>query len=107
MARIVLITHEYDRFSNRRGLFHRHNRCMFATAVPELRARGHTCIVLQGLGDRPQGDAALLHVDATVTPQDYVDYASSFPICVTEPPTYPSERSARRLSNPAAAGKAR
>jgi hypothetical protein len=82
MARIVLITHEYDRFTNRRGLFHRHNRYMFATAVPELRARGHTCIVLQGLGDRPQGDAALLHVDATVTPQDYVDYASSFPICV-------------------------
>ena len=92
MVRIVVITHEHDRFTDRRGFIHRQDRYLFATTLAELRARGHTCIIAKGLSERPQGDVAVLHVDATVTPQEYVDYAATFPFCVNLAPTDISKR---------------
>lgn len=83
MARIVVLTHESDRFLERRGLLRRTtSQYMFYDMMLALRHRGHAVTVQRGLSSRATGDVALLHVDATVVPQDYVDYAATFPLCL-------------------------
>lgn len=83
MARIVVITHEYDQLLKRRGLLRRPTSSyMLYDILGELQRRKHEVVVARGLSLRPTGHAALLHVDATVTPDDYVDYGRSFPLCL-------------------------
>lgn len=83
LARIVVITHEHDELLSRRGLLRRWTSSyMLYDILGELQRRKHEVIVARGLSSRPTGDAALLHVDATVTPDDYVDYGRSFPLCL-------------------------
>ncbi|RWO80996.1 hypothetical protein [Mesorhizobium sp.] len=83
MARIVVITHEYDELLKRRGMLRRWTSSyMLYDIVGELQRRKHEVVVARGLSSRPTGHAALLHVDATVTPDDYVDYGRSFPLCL-------------------------
>ncbi len=82
MARIVVITHESDRFLERRGmLMRRTSQYMFYDMMLALERRGHHVTVQRGLSGRATGDVGLLHVDATVVPRDYVDYAMTFPVC--------------------------
>jgi hypothetical protein len=50
--------------------------------LAELRRRGHSTRVISGLSDRIDADAAVLHVDATIIPGEYVDLARHFPRCL-------------------------
>ncbi|MDG4877555.1 hypothetical protein P9273_20865 [Mesorhizobium sp. WSM4935] len=83
MARIAVITHEHDRFLVRSGwLLRRDSRFMLFDLLEELKRRGHSVRVLSGTSARPEADIAVLHVDATVTPAEYVEYARLFPFCL-------------------------
>src|SRR5439155_8969535 len=75
MARIAVITHECDRFQVRRGwLLRRDSRFMLFDLLEEQKRRGHLVRILSGTSARPEADIAVLHVDATVTPEAYVEY---------------------------------
>jgi hypothetical protein len=50
--------------------------------LAELRRRGHSARVLSGVSDRADADAAVLHVDCTMTPRAYVDFARRFACCL-------------------------
>ncbi|CAN7684690.1 hypothetical protein [Mesorhizobium sp. LjNodule214] len=83
MARIAVITHVYDRFQHRRGMLQRWDSpYMLFDILAELKRRGHSVRILPGPSARHDADIAVLHVDATVTPADYVDYARGFPFCL-------------------------
>ena len=83
MARIAVITHEFDRFQNRRGLLlRRDSPYMLFDLLEELKRRGHSVRILRGTSAKPAADIAVLHLDLTVTPPDYADYARRFPFCL-------------------------
>lgn len=84
MSTIVAITHSYDKLSSFRVWpWGRQGNYMLFDILQELKRRGHRIVVTQGVPDRPPvGDAAILHVNATVTPPEYVAYARSFPCCL-------------------------
>jgi hypothetical protein len=83
VARIAVITHEYDRFQSRRGvLLRRDSPYMLFDMLAELKRRGHSVRILRGPSTAHDADIAVLHVDATVTPADYVEYARGFPVCL-------------------------
>ena len=83
VARIAVITHEYDPFQSRHGLLLRQDSpYMLFDILAELKRRGHSVRIQRGPSANHDADIAVLHVDATVTPPDYVDYASGFPFCL-------------------------
>ncbi|MBZ9705247.1 hypothetical protein LB543_00705 [Mesorhizobium sp. ESP7-2] len=83
MTRIAVITHEFDRFERRRGpLLRRDSPYMLFDPLEELKRRGHSVRILSGTSAKPEADIAVLHVDATVTPPEYVEYARAFPFCL-------------------------
>lgn len=83
MARIVLITHEYDRLSESRGPFRRADgRYLIFHILQHLRWRGHSWRHARGIDKQVNGDMAILHADATRTPPEYVEYAGRFPLCI-------------------------
>lgn len=83
MARIIVITHEHDRFLGRGGLLLRRNsRYMLFDILEDLKRRGHSVRIQPGLSGQSSADVAVLHVDATTTPADYLDYARRFPLCL-------------------------
>ncbi|MEW6631576.1 MAG: hypothetical protein AB1440_11955 [Pseudomonadota bacterium] len=83
MAHIAVITHEFDRFQRRRGLLlRRDSPYMLFDLLSELKRRGHSARILNGTSAKPHADIAVLHVDATVTPAEYIDYARAFPFCL-------------------------
>jgi hypothetical protein len=55
---------------------------MLFDLLAELKRRGHTARIVRGPSSRHDADIAVLHVDATVTPPDYIEYARKFPFCV-------------------------
>lgn len=83
MARIVVMTHEHDRFRSGRDILLRPNSpYMLFDVLAELKRRGHSVRIEQGLSKTSSADIAVLHVDATITPADYLDHARSFPFCL-------------------------
>jgi hypothetical protein len=83
VARIVVVTHEHDRFQSRRDiLLRRASPYLLFDVLEELKRRGHAVRVQCGPAKAHNADIALLHVDATITPADYLDYARSFPFCL-------------------------
>lgn len=83
VARIAVITHEYDRFQSRRGiLMRRDSPYMLFDLLAELKRRGHSARIHRGPSSKHDADIAVLHVDATVTPSDYLEYARGFPFCL-------------------------
>ncbi|AZO42683.1 hypothetical protein EJ076_17095 [Mesorhizobium sp. M7D.F.Ca.US.005.01.1.1] len=83
MTRIAVITHEFDRFERWRGpLFRRGSSYMLFDLLKELKRRGHSVRIIAGTSAKPEADIAVLHVDATVTPPEYVEYARAFPFCL-------------------------
>ncbi|MCA0045476.1 hypothetical protein LB577_00675 [Mesorhizobium sp. B283B1A] len=102
MTRIAVITHEFDRFERRRGpLFRRDSPYMLFDLLEELKRRGHSVRIIPGTSAKPEADIAVLHVDATVTPPEYVEYARAFPFCLN---IGAADISKRRISG-AAIGK--
>ncbi|HET7576023.1 MAG TPA: hypothetical protein VFK19_05580 [Sphingomicrobium sp.] len=59
-----------------------HSLFMLFGILAELRRRGHSAEVISGVSDRIEADAAVLHVDATIVPPEYLDFASRFPFCL-------------------------
>jgi len=55
---------------------------MLFDPLEEQKRRGHSVRILSGTSARPEADIAVLHVDATVTPEAYVEYAGRFPFCL-------------------------
>ncbi|MER9298246.1 hypothetical protein NKI38_17350 [Mesorhizobium sp. M0621] len=83
MSRIVVITHEHDRFLGKRNLLlRRDSPYLLFDILGKLKRRGHSVRVQQGPSKAHSADIAVLHVDATVTSADYVDCARSFPFCL-------------------------
>lgn len=71
MAHIAILVHQNDLFE-RWGYF--------VHAFSELwRREGHRVSVLAGPGQHVDADLAVLHVDLTVTPPEYVAWAAKFP----------------------------
>ncbi|QND59667.1 hypothetical protein [Mesorhizobium huakuii] len=96
MSRIVVITHEHDRFLGKRNLLlRRGSPYLLFDVLEDLKRRGHSVRIQQGPAKTQDADIAVLHVDATVTPADHVDYARRFPICLN---IGASDISKRRIS---------
>ncbi|HSY29496.1 MAG TPA: hypothetical protein VK832_18440, partial [Burkholderiaceae bacterium] len=74
MARIIIITHHYDDFLGEDYLL-RH-------FIQRWSQAGHRVILQNGLGDWPEGDIAILHVDLSVVPTAYAEAARKYPIVV-------------------------
>jgi hypothetical protein len=74
MSRFLIITHAYDDFFRMSYLLE-----IFAG---QWAAAGHHVTVAQGLGDWPEADAAILHVDLSVVPTAYVEAARRYPVVV-------------------------
>lgn len=82
MARIAVITHDYDCFLQYRfGLLLR-RRFLLQDLLRALRARGHTVEVTIGADQKADADAAILHLDCSVIPQAYRDLAAAYPVTV-------------------------
>jgi hypothetical protein len=81
MGHIVLLHHRYDSFRTRRGL-KRYFRYMMGDVLEILRRRGHR-VSVTGRPDRvPAGDLLIMHVDASVVPEEYLSVAASFPVTI-------------------------
>ncbi len=80
MARIVVITHEYDSFLRPRRFWQRPagNYLLFGV-LQALSRRGHRCRVAAGLHP-PPADAAILHVDSTHIAAPYLALAARYPV---------------------------
>jgi hypothetical protein len=83
VARIVVVTHEHDRFQSGRDiLFRKTSPYLLFDVLEELKRRGHSVRVQRGPEKTHDADIAVLHVDATITSADYLDCARSFPFCL-------------------------
>ena len=71
MARILLITYTYDNFRNKRSLL--------GSLAQHWTAAGHEVGVVAGLGDWPDADIAVMHVDLSVIPDAYSEAARRYP----------------------------
>lgn len=74
MARIVVITHAYDNFRGRKPLL--------GSLATHWAAADHAVSVVEGLGEWPDADIAIMHVDLSVVPDTYREAAKRYPIVV-------------------------
>ena len=73
-AHIVLITHVYDNFRDRDFLLR--------NLAGHWLDAGHDITLAEGLGDWPDADAAIMHVDLSVIPTAYTEAAKRYPVVV-------------------------
>ncbi len=84
MASIAILAHELDRILWRRRDGNGYN-CPYLVGrlVFELIRRGHAVEIVHGLrAENPSPDLALLHVDLTRVPDEYLAFAAGFPKCL-------------------------
>lgn len=74
MVRIIVITHTYDNFCSKNSLL--------ASVGQHWVDAGHEVSVVAGLGNWPEGDVAVMHVDFSVVPAAYAEAAKRYPIVV-------------------------
>jgi hypothetical protein len=84
VAAIVVITHHADVpvFTSKPedGLV---SPYMLGPIIVELARRGHRVTLAKGVpAQNVAGDLAILHVDFTIVPPDYLEFAASFPRCL-------------------------
>jgi hypothetical protein len=73
---IHVITHALDDVGRR-------ERYMLAPILSALQEDGHTIAFSRGVTEEPApADLAILHVDLTVVPGEYADFAARFPTCI-------------------------
>jgi hypothetical protein len=78
MATLVVVTHEYDSFLFRRDPSRRVTSAyLFFDVAKYLYEMGHRTLLARG-PEAIEGDAALLHVDATIVSQEYRDLESRY-----------------------------
>jgi hypothetical protein len=84
MAAIAILSHALDRILWQRQDGNGYN-CpyLIGQMALELIRRGHQVEIVHGLeAKNPQADLAILHVDLTCVPTDYLDFAASFRRCL-------------------------
>ena len=74
MAHIVLITHTYDNFRERSFLL--------GSLAGHWLDAGHDVSLAEGLGNWPDGDVAVMHVDLSVVPAAYSEAARRYAVVV-------------------------
>ncbi|HMM56834.1 MAG TPA: hypothetical protein PKD77_04475 [Rudaea sp.] len=74
MARIVVITHAYDNFRGRKPLL--------GSLAKFWIDAGHSVEVVAGIGDWPDADVSILHVDLSVVPDTYREAAKRYPVVI-------------------------
>jgi hypothetical protein len=93
LSRIVLVTHTHDNFRNRNSLLKSLSR--------HWADSGHAVILVEGLGDWPDGDLAIMHVDLSLIPAAYSDASKRYPLVVNGAATdIRKRRVSRNLVNP-------
>lgn len=80
MALIDLIVHEYDRLSYWR--WGRRPKYGVQTLLEELARRGHSWRTVTPEHTGGLGDVAILHVDCTFVPDEYLEHAARYPLCL-------------------------
>ena len=84
MASIAILCHELDRVLWPRRDGNGYN-CpyLIGRMAMEMIRRGHQVEIVHGLeAKNPRADLAILHVDLTCVPTDYLDFAASFKRCL-------------------------
>ena len=89
MSRIVLITHTYDDFRRRKFLL--------GTLARHWIEAGHEIRVAAGLGDWPEGDLAVMHLDLSVVPEAYSQASRRYPLVLNAAATDIRKRRVSRL----------
>lgn len=80
VGRIVVFTHEYDEFTRLQwGFPPLAGRYLLHDVLREAEMLGHSYKIVRG-AKRTHGDLAVLHVDATVVPDEYLELARDFPV---------------------------
>jgi len=74
MAQIVVVTHRYDNFAA--GFY------MLRGLIQHWRAWGHSVRVVAGVPRRSFGDLAIMHVDCSIVPREYLDLVPRYPVVV-------------------------
>jgi hypothetical protein len=74
MATILVLTHPNDFFRSRQFLIQ--------TLFPHWTDMGHRVVVHEGTADLPAADLAILHVDLTVIPDEYVEAMGKYRVGV-------------------------
>lgn len=78
MARLAVITHEYDVFLRRNNSTEAYGSpYLLFDVLRHLQSMGHQCLVVSGPRS-PGADAALLHVDSTKVEDEYLRLASNY-----------------------------
>ena len=77
MARLVIVIHEYDRFTHIKPGVGLTSNYLLHDVLRELQGLGHSWSVWDGNGP-VTGDAALLHVDSTIVEDRYLSLKSQF-----------------------------
>jgi hypothetical protein len=82
MARIAVITHQYDCFESFRFFVWLRRRFLMQDVLGEMRKRGHKIRVLAGADKFVEADGAVLHIDCSIVPPAYRDLARRYPVAV-------------------------
>jgi hypothetical protein len=82
LARIVVITHEYDQFLTRARFWQRRSGYyLLYNVLTAMARRGHSWRVAVG-ARAPAGDLAILHVDATFVAAEYLALAQQYQVAI-------------------------
>src|SRR5208337_4706378 len=74
MHHIVILTHQHDEFDQMTHLLH--------GVCQVWRENGIKVTVLRGVGPRVEADLAILHVDLTVVPDEYIQFMRQYPVAI-------------------------
>ena len=82
MARIIVVTHEFDAFVRRSRFWtQRRSDYLLFQVLRRLQNRGHSWRIAVGPHATP-GDVAILHVDCTFVDADYIALGAHYPITI-------------------------
>ncbi len=74
MNHIVILLHKYDKFDGPTYVLNEISKVW--------REQGFRVSVVHGLGPRPDADLAILHLDLTVVPDDYLAFVRQYPVVI-------------------------
>jgi hypothetical protein len=74
MRHILIVTHEHDEFAD--------TNYIMRGFCEAWRESGLKVTVLRGLGKRVEADLAILHVDLTVVPKEYLEFMRQYPVAI-------------------------
>lgn len=98
MAKLLILVHEYDRFQFRPwGIGRYTSGYLLFDVLAKLRERRHEIVVSNGIPERQvAAEAVFMHVDATVLPEEYVEFAKRYPVGIN---THVKDISKQKISS--------